>query len=181
MLNPIAENLLHDLRYNRHTRNHFAMNRWESSSCKTVGCLAGTAIAIHHLSQGKCIAPIFLPDGREDYSSYGRKILGISQRATANDLFLPHEALIKVVRYGRHRFKYLPTQARPALETVESMKKWAKSQGVRKNIIDLWDMSIFLSTEFMANITPDRAAYALERVLKDEIPYVNWQEAFEKA
>ena len=163
MLNPIAEKLIHDLRYDAHTREHFSISSWTGrGTCNTVGCIAGTAILMSlgdkYLDDPAEIR--FHMSGAGSYIAAGARILGIAEHQTAKDLFLPWEAADSILKFGPAHFDYLPTQARPDLSTVARMKVWARKR---------------LYTDH----TPDRCALALERIVRDEIPYCDWAYAME--
>lgn len=182
MATEIAKQLIYDLRNDEFTREHFSIRSWNGKgTCGTVGCIAGTAVAMAGLWKpsevnvfgervrfqlGDINRPINIIED-------ARKALGLPDTETARDLFLPMQ-WPDMFREGRKLYtadgipyhvapySHLPSQARPALETVEQMKAWAS----------LW--CGFLS------VTPDEAANALEQVTVDEIPYVNWKRAVEE-
>lgn len=181
-MNEIAAKLIHDLRYDAFTRQHFDIEVWGSSNCGSVGCIAGTAVLMAcgvpeqrgpvFLTANKRLCNIvgkrFTEDGYPSFDNMiikGAEVLGITEVRTAHDLFVPWDHASKLRCAHSGAFDYLPTQARPSLETVEQMVRWAED----------------LSSDNPHNITPDRAAYALERIVRDEVPYCNWAEAFEKA
>ena len=166
-MTPIPEKLIYNLRNDAHTRKHFSINAWEGAgTCNTVGCIAGTAIFMEmvdlnlHLGGEERLKNRQIKLGR--YSQDGQRILGIPYYETASHLFIPLHSASLIENLGPEVFSYLPTQARPDQSTFERILSWAKNP-------------------FSGEITPDRAALALERIVKDEIPYCDWSYAMEHA
>ncbi len=165
-MTPIAQKLINNLRHDPHTRKHFSISEWEGAgTCGTVGCIAGTAIYMLGQERGRLVEgdPLETANllGFLDIIQAGQEMLGIEFYETAKQLFVPLK-LAWDFRDRRDPFAYLPTQARPGLSTVAKMIAWAESY--------YWE-----------GVTPDRAAFALERIVRDGVPYCNWAEAFEAA
>lgn len=202
-MTPLAKTLIHELRHNRYMRDNWDMSSWVENVnsppseqwgnvCGTVGCIAGSAM----LLSGKWKAADLLTQERENERSgeffvkTAAELLEIPFTQTATDLFIPSLCIDRTSKHTNPSYietllrawdlpidtawDYLPTQARPRLETVNQMKAWANSY---------FDHSreIMYSNRVFEHATPDRAAYALERITRDEIPYCNWAEAFENA
>lgn len=182
MMNPIAEKLIHNLRHDAHTRAHFDMSKWAGKeTCNTVGCITGTAIMMAHpefedVDEVWDLPKIEVRANHRPYQPYiinGMKILGIPFFETAADLFIPMDwTVLKAWTAAKDYYNYLPEdyygylpkQARPTNEHIEKMKEWAQQ-----------------NKEGLHNITPTVAARGLELVTKDELPYMDWQRAFEEA
>ena len=167
-MTPIAQKLIHNLRHDSHTRKHFSISKWTGAgTCGTVGCIAGTVIYMLGQERGRLVegdpfetaAAVF---GWPDIVRAGQEALGIEFYETADHLFLPRRMAGKLLAPELQAFDYLPSQARPDLSTVAKMQTWARSYEA-------------------GSIGPDRAAFALERVVRDGVPYCNWAEAFEAA
>lgn len=181
-MTPIAEELIRRLRHDPETRGGFKITSWESPNvCGTVRCIAGMAV---HLARDpsrtaerqtlRYFDEMDISEHRK-YIAAGAKLLGIPFVRTARDLFMPWEARDHLLSsweafVNSPESLDFPEQARPDLSTVRKMKQWAQDM-----------KAIPVSSAWEYFITPDRAAYALERITKDEIPYCNWAEAFENA
>ena len=176
-MTPIAEELIRRLRYDPETRGEFDISTWEDRrECGTVRCIAGSAVHLARdpspLGERQILwdHSLYLTPTAQSYTELAAKLLGIPFMRTARDLFMPWEAGHRVGYHGDRAFDSYPEQARPDLSTIEKMRRWAAEVS-----------SIPAGNAWQSCITPDRAAYALERVTKDEIPYCNWAEAFENA
>lgn len=209
-----AKELIYNLRNDYLTRKHFNMGSWTSSHCNTVGCIAGTAVAmavdrkfrINSATEPGTIrrhAGLLVISDLVDtnnpechdlnnvvdwsYSRLAEHFLNIPFKRTADDLFQPPnqaERLVYNIHSGRHPFDYLPDQARPAEETVEAMRKWAKGwcgSTKEREVREGLDYDASWVSHMYEAVTPNQAAFALERVVIDEVPYANWAEAFENA
>ncbi len=183
-MNGLAKQLIDDMRHNKYVRAHFNMLYYHGRNrCNTVGCIAGTAIYMSNTKIGidkagiARLSMILAAHGTSAIEDgelvYAQKLLGINHTKTAIDLFMPWEqmkALQPSTKYfprGRvprpaDHFDYLSHNERPDLDTVRKMIQWAR---LRENV----------------SIDPsvDQAALALERVVRDEIPYCNWAEAYD--
>ena len=176
MVTNAAVKLINQLRFDPQVREHFSISKWDGKgTCKTVGCIAGTAI----LQAGQ---RLFSGISRDDIISRAQRILGIEFRQTATHLFVPWiqagdltnwmvlDARVLVVdREGIETARdralgYLPLQAQPDLSTVEKMLRWAIDYEGRPR-------------EAAVVFTPDVAANALEQVTVGEMPFVNWARA----
>lgn len=155
MLNPIAEKLINDLRFDRHTREHFCITDWfGANTCKTVGCIAGTAIAME-------IGYIPAPFTGFDHLEHGQRILGISSKENAEQLFMPLEFWI--CELGGTAFEHLSANEKPSIDYIQEMKKFASKIG------NVYNSSVF---------SPESCARTLELHLKDEIPYIDWMRGY---
>lgn len=175
-MTQLALDLIHALRHSPATQKHFRMNTWvhQRSDCGTMGCIAGTACLMSDLDKEEVFAAASCSD--DDYFiTNAQRLLGIPFTQTAEDLFIPPHQAQRLLRISRP-FQYLPEQAMPPAETVAAMKKFAESFEDQKSAFPSIN-----SYQMFAEITPQRAAFALERLVKDEMPYCNWAEAFEKA
>jgi hypothetical protein len=178
-MTPIAEQLIYSLRHDAFTRKHFDISDWSTDTCNTVGCIAGTAVfmemgdELREYTHGGFRLNTYLKKKKIVVTTAGQRILGIPFRATALDLFLPDEWCRKLVNHGMGRFKYLPEQARPDLDTAAKMKSFAKEYNIDNPLEGAFGLS--------GHVGPDHAALALERIVKDEIPYCDWAYAFEHA
>lgn len=99
-----------------------------------------------------------------DPAEIGAPILGLDL-ITARQVFTPWARWFSPLQFGRHPFEYLGENERPSRDYVKEMQEWAKNINARS----------------YPAFTPDRCALALERVTRDEIPYVDWKHAFEHA
>lgn len=181
----LAKQIVHDLRHDEETRRSFSMDSWiGKGTWGTVGCIAGTALMRAYDEFYSDSEGLPLHSGFEKIRAMTRRpvgecsrfaphpivetaqaLLGIEFTETAWDLFVPCQN-IDFSPESRH-FEYLPTQARPDLSTIDEMRRWAKK---------MENYPLYASPVF----TPDVAAYALERVAIDGVPYCNWAEAFER-
>lgn len=183
MLTPIAEKLIHNLRHDANTRMHFSITYWAGKgTCGTVGCLAGTAIAMSNRfasdkdwqdQREKQTAILGFSSGSSNVED-GMKILGLPDKSAAEMLFMPRGMWLDPLIERRERpwyldpYRHLSGNAKPSSDYVEEMVDWAMQ---------------YRGTHFDEYINgyPERAARALELVTKDEVPYVDWKRAFEEA
>jgi len=170
-MTPIAEQLIHNLRHDSYTRQHFSITAWRGkNTCNTVGCIAGTALIMS--GDWKTVGGVLNPKNFfGEFVSNARLVLGIEFHDTAFDLFLPNGWTRRVrgklwyydftERPISLDYSYLPEQARPSPDYVAEMREWTEN--------------------FDNDVTPDQAARALELVTKDELPYCDWKRAVEEA
>lgn len=172
MLNPIAEQLIHDLRFDDHTREHFDIGAWEGKgTCGTVGCIAGTAIALEHRfvewgnfkRQAVCL--------KRTYASEGARVLGLSERV-ADQLFVPVTCWFEPL-WKNILFEEYSHNERPSDQYIDELKQWAKEV----DIVSCYTGNC-TGPDF-DKYTPSICAHALEQVTKYEQPYVDWKRAFE--
>ena len=169
-MNDLARQLIHDLRHDAHTREHFSIRRWSGNrSCATVGCIAGTAI-IRARKNARWIGDSLFINNRPVSNQYdmvraGQQALGLPTRAVARQLFEPWNYW-QYPLYGDHAdadfLQALNANERPDLSTVAKMIAWARN--LPQNAYH-----------------PTHCANALENVLVHERLYVDWAEAWEPA
>lgn len=175
-MNKIAEQLIHDLRFDANTREHFSITSWwGKGSCGSIGCIAGTAIVrafgvkfhgIHLPETPEMNAAWKSWDGKDIgyFTKIGASALGIKDFGVASQLFQPTSNWCEPLRFSRAKAEFitrLSHNERPDLSSIEKMILWA------------------------ANIPekpfhPTACANALENVLKHERLYVDWAEAHEE-
>ncbi len=169
MINPLAEQLIHDLRYDPHTRHHFDIDSWSGkATCRTVGCIAGTAILRTFASAHPYEHTIAIPElgGDWNYVDLGAELLGLPSTEVGEQLFLPvTDWLGPLQRYGHYTpfLERLTHNERPNLPTVEAMLAWANSYDDHHERI-WW--------------SPEHCAATLENLLKHERLYVDWAEGW---
>lgn len=172
-MNELARQLIHDLRFDAHTRKHFSINSWTGrATCGTVGCIAGTAIyrawpestengsgiKVSPQRYRETIAAGYKTAG---YSSYGAYILGLPEESS-DALFLPDmnwKDPLVTAGVDADFIRKLSHNERPSLDTVEKMIAFAKA--LPKTA---WH--------------PSHCANALENLLGNERRYVDWAEAW---
>lgn len=172
-MNKLAQKLIHDLRFDAHTRGHFSISSWSGkNSCGTVGCIAGTAI-MRAVPKAVLVnqnvlwsvgdVPGFDPDEwGYSHDSLGSYILGLPSRRVGAQLFLPWEKWISPLLEsgGAARFiTDLSHNERPSLDTIGKMVMWANA--LPSNAYH-----------------PTHCANALENLLTKERQYVDWAEAW---
>lgn len=165
MLNPLAEQLIHDLRYDSHTRQHFSIMNWSGkNTCRTVGCIAGTAI-LRSFGEDEIVwygCEFRLQDPTRTYVDAGAELLNLDTES-ARQIFMPWQWMEGLLfERMSSPFEHLSHNERPALETVEQMKRWAleHQDGPHHKVFDA-----------------DTSARVLELKLAEEIPYVDWMTA----
>ena len=178
-MTPVAKELIHRLRHDDHVRSHFDMSDWiQAKGCRTVGCIGGQAMLIANHPVLKKVLTIV--NSFEEADEKARLILQTTSEIlgleypVAPALFMPWEWSRWLCSDGATSFKDKDFKAlwarkpnyRCDLTTLEKMKKWARDRD--------YDID---SDE----VTPDRAAHALEAVIEDHPGYVDWQRAFEEA
>lgn len=175
MINDLAKQLIHDLRFDAHTREHFSITSWEGrGTCGTVGCIAGTAILRAAANAG--FVRVFSPRGAEKYvgdaenflsprdGTYiqtGARLLGM-EKSIAGQLFIPGDDWVDPLqRYGADAefITRLSHNERPDVSTVDKMIAWANNMPP-----DAWH--------------PTHCANALENLLGNERRYVDWAEVW---
>lgn len=165
MINELAASIIHDLRHDLHTREHFYIYAWEGrKTCGTVGCIAGTAILRVYPQEERDCLQWNLRGG--DLVGTAVELLGLPTRAVGNCLFIPGDNWIDpILEKGKEAdwLVALGDNERPDLETVAKMVAWVKT-------VDRFRES---------NFGPTACANALESVLKHERQYVDWAEAHE--
>lgn len=188
-MTPVAAELIHRLRNDKFTRNHFNMGVWINEGCGTVGCLAGTAMLIE-ADEGKRYDEVrlllsrannsFLPGCSHTVIQGASRILGLDQRA-GRELFLPGTFAYNVtvedtvttlperdapwlLEHPYYMETYGPNE-RPGAEQVRALVKW----GI-----------YFRRNRFTSRLGPDECADALERTLMNESPYARWAAAEEE-
>lgn len=159
MLNPLAEQLIYDLRHDKHTKEHFSIHAWEGKgTCGTVGCIAGTALARHlKLKPGDSI----INSPKEgSYVEHGSQVLGIDERV-GFQLFIPTDFWFRPLSQDTLFYDYSHNE-KPSESYIQELKSWAEKLN-------------HLETGFK----PEICANALEQVTLHEKPYVDWMQAFE--
>lgn len=178
----IARELVHNLRHDPHVRRHFSIVSWDGKgTCGTVGCIAGTAVAMQQqLTPWDNLRKIYTATAgaataatKGDWGTFGRvgvgaRILGLDPEL-ARQLFLPDNWLLGLSMPTVYPPLFILPDAghnrKPSAEYIEELKAWAVAQD---------------AVEFIKSCTPDASANALEDLL-DGQPYVDWKSAIEQA
>lgn len=173
-MNELARQLIHDMRFDAHTREHFSINHWiGKDTCGTIGCIAGTAIYRAwpestndgtrgiHVSEQRAREAEAAGYGLGGYDNYGAYILGIPE-PVKRELFIPTKYWVKpLIKHGVNAdfLERLSHNEAPSLDTVEKMIAFAKNLPP-----NAWH--------------PSHCANALETILVNERRYVDWAEAW---
>lgn len=173
-MNDLARKLIHDLRFDAHTREHFNISSWGGNgTCGTVGCIAGTALVraygLTFLNSSGDYTGGEFPWG---YSRSAAGVLGLSKVSgffdeiyVADQLFIPlmyWASPLKKNGADADFLKRLGHNERPDLSTVEKMVSFAHA---------------LPNTAFH----PTHCANALENVIEHGREYVDWAEAWVEA
>lgn len=160
-ITPYAARLLDALRNDPKTRKHFHMSNWisPSSSCRTIGCLAGTVT--HYAARDEWL---FSPPLGSNvcYFRTGAKLLGLSHDL-ARLLFHPYNWR-EQLRTSLNLPQYFADKSIPPSVGAEMLRFAVQPSSSSR----IWA------------ITPDEAATALEDIILGGQPYVNWQSAIEE-
>jgi len=179
MLSNIAHELIERLRTDEHTRRHFDIKYWEgNNTCGTVGCIAGTAIAMEHkfVSYRAWNQQFLEKLPTESNTAEGARILGIDNHRTAAQLFIPLDMWFQPLTMGNDLFFYLEGNEKPTVDYVKQMRNWARNQTPFD--YRLVDPISDRPRPHPDIFTPDACANALEQL--DEVPFVDWMRAIKR-